>query len=105
MGVAWALAGSWPSQTTFPVSTSNARSLSSIAAAMKTRPPAVTIEPPRLIDPNSEDFGEIESCGMRPSGTSQRISPVFKSTAVSLPQGGATQGVPLGDDNGSRYIA
>src|SRR5262249_41310605 len=29
----------------------------------------------------------------------------FKSTAVSFPQGGATQGTPLGDINGSRYIA
>src|SRR5499427_10597501 len=105
MGVAWELAGSWPSQITFPVSTSNARSLSSIAAAIKTRPPAVTVEPPKLGDPNSDDFGRSASCGTRPSGASQRISPVFKSTAVSLPQGGATHGVPLGDISGSRYIA
>src|SRR5262245_21424113 len=84
---------------------SNARSLSSIAAAMKTRPPAVTIEPPKLIDPNSADFGNSVSCGMPPSGASHRISPVFRSTAFSLPQGGATQGVPLGDHSGSRYMA
>src|SRR5215470_12004935 len=105
MGVAWELAGSWPSQITFPVSASKARSLSSIAAAMKARPPAVTIEPPRLGDPNSDDFGRKESFGITPSGASHRISPVFKSTAVSLPQGGTTQGTPLGDISGSRYIA
>src|SRR5512134_603338 len=74
---------------------------------MKTRPPAVANEPPRLGEPYSAAFEPARraSAGTFPSGASQRTSPVERSTAVNRPQGGATQGTPLGDSNGSRYIA
>ena len=52
-----------------------------MAADVKTRPPAVTIGPPRLIEP-------VCSFGTRvPSGTSQTFLPVKRSTASVVPHG------------------
>jgi hypothetical protein len=48
IGVAWPPAGSGACQSSRPVWTSKARSFSSVAAAIKTRPLAVTIGPPRF---------------------------------------------------------
>ena len=46
IGEAWPLAGSRVTQSSSPVSLSKARNRSSLVAAMKTSPPAVTMEPP-----------------------------------------------------------
>src|SRR5436309_14609379 len=77
-----------------------------MAAAMKIRPPRVTIEPPKLTDPHDSDAFEVPAnCGMLPNGTSQVTSPVARFTAVNAPQGGGLQGVPPGERRISRYMA
>src|ERR1700677_3054483 len=90
MGVRPPAVGKSVFQTSAPVSTLNARNSGSIKVpAMKTRPPAVTIGPPRLGAP----FGTIDFVGARlPSGTCHLIVPAFISTAASVPHGGATHG-------------
>src|SRR5882724_817209 len=99
MGVACALAGSSAFQISVPVSRSNARRYGSLAAAVKTSPPAVIIGPPRLTDPGGRP-GASE-----PSGAFQRIFPEFRSSATIAPQGGAVQGIWRGLHSGSRYTA
>src|SRR2546426_746971 len=96
-GVAWPPAGSSYFHSSFPVSESNARRYESIVAAVKTSLPAVTIGPPRLIDPVSLPGFIV------PSGTSQAFLPVNKSTASVVPHGGALQGDPLGEKRNVRY--
>src|SRR6476646_4595262 len=99
MGVACALAGSSAFHVSRPVSTSNARKKVSMAAATKTRPPPVTMGPPKVGDPaGNPGFTE-------PSGVFQRIFPAFRSSATRAPHGGATHGSRLGDTSGSRYTA
>src|SRR5207244_939289 len=51
MGVACPLASSRVTQSSFPVSESKARKRLSLVPAMKTSPPAVAIDPPRLGTP------------------------------------------------------
>src|ERR1039457_6792422 len=98
MGVDCALAGSSTVQTSLPVSASNACRYGSSAAAVKTKPPAVAIGPPKLIDPGGAPSP------MLPSGASHRSLPVFKSNATSAPHGGGLQGNPDGDTSQSRCI-
>src|SRR6185437_1208229 len=86
IGVDWALAGSSALQTSLPVRESKARNRVSIADASKTNPPAVAVGPPRFTEPAGAP-GAID-----PNGTSHRFSPVFKSTAVSVPHGGGLHG-------------
>ena len=98
MGVAWPPAGSSNAQSSLPVSESNARSRPSMAAAVKTRPPAVTMGPPRFGVP-------VGTPGtMLPSGTSHRMAPVNRSTAATVPHGGALHGCPPGASSGARTM-
>src|SRR5437588_10049449 len=99
MGVACALAGRSAFHVSLPVSTSNARKKVSIAAATNTRPPAVTMGPPKLGDPDGAP-GLAE-----PSGVFQRIFPALRSSATNAPHGGVTHGSRRGDISGSRYTA
>src|SRR6202167_5693411 len=98
MGVDCALAGSSTVHTSLPVSASKACKCGSSAAAVKTKPPAVAIGPPKLIDPAGQ------SPPITPSGDCQRNLPVFKSKATSAPHGGVLQGMPEGDTSQSRCI-
>src|SRR5581483_5890047 len=59
MGTAWAPAGSAAFHSTLPVSMSNARRWLSMLAAMKTKPPAVVIGPPRLSEPHCSASGYL----------------------------------------------
>src|SRR5215475_3321449 len=95
MGVAWALAGRRVTQSSRPVSLSNARKRRSLVAPMKTRPPAVTMEPPILAVPVGGNPFAISS-STTPSTTRQRNSPRSRSIAVRLPQGGFWQGQRFG---------
>src|SRR5262249_31345400 len=70
----------------------------SLAPPIKTRPPAVAIEPPRLSVPvGAAPFAASSSTW--PSGARQAISPVFKLTALSVPQGGCWHGYSFGSQN------
>jgi hypothetical protein len=69
MGVACPPAGSANDHSSLPVSASKARRRSSMAAAVKTRPPAVTIGPPRFSVPVAIPGTHV------PRGTSHRLSP------------------------------
>src|SRR5579883_2531631 len=93
-----------PRQTSLPVFLSKAyRYLS--PPPMNTRPPFVTIAPPRLFgDPrrsgNATPFnnGWFRIAGLpSPRGTFHTISPWFKSMAVKTAQGGDTSGKPPGN--------
>src|SRR5262245_17855216 len=68
---------------------------------MNTSPPAVTSGPPAPGVPSSHSHGTCASLSMLPSGTSQRMVLLTRSTAVSAAQGGAVHGVPSGDSSGS----
>ena len=73
---------------------------------MKTRPPAVTIGPPRLgvpVLPSRYSLNGAMS-SVVPSGTDQRILPVCMSMAWSWPQGGGLHGMPSGDSSVSRIM-
>src|SRR6185503_15034306 len=98
MGVARAPAGSEAFQSSFPVSTSNARKARSSVAPTNTRPDAVTIGPPRFGDPEPGGAAGAPSfsAGIVPRGTSQRIRPVSRLTATREPNGGRVQGRPVG---------
>src|SRR6202795_3192863 len=99
IGVACPPAGSWYFQISLPVSESNARRNPSIAAAVKTIPPAVTIGPPKVIVP-------VFIPGIKlPNGTSQTFLPTNRSTAATVPQGGVLQGSLLGESSALRNIA
>src|SRR5882762_11699704 len=87
MGVACALASSSATHSCSPVFASNPRKRLSVVAPINTTPPAVTIEPPRLGVPVV-----VFSSSTIPSGTFQAISPLFTSTALSVPQGGFWHG-------------
>ena len=82
--------------SSFPVSESNACRCGSMVAEVNTNPPAVTIGPPRLIDPVCFPGTNV------PSGTSHAIFPVNRSTASVVPHGGRLQGVPLGEKRNDR---
>src|SRR6185369_10099494 len=88
-GVAFALVGSAPFQSSLPVRVSNARMKGSTEAPINTRPLSVVAGPPRL----------------GPSGTRHAISPLSTLTATSSPQGGAMHGLPEGERKNSRDIA
>src|ERR1700691_959073 len=98
--MAWPPAGSCAFQISFPVSTSNARINGSQVPLMKTKPPAVAMGPPRLIEPG----GTGVPGAISPSGTCQRILPVAMSTAARVPHGGGTQGRPEGEKRNWRNI-
>ena len=85
------LAGSSVLHSSSPVSASKARKRWSLVAATKTRPPAVTIDPPMFGVPV---FGtpRFVSSSNSPRVSRQRNSPVLRSTAVRWPQGGFWQG-------------
>src|SRR5436309_13287490 len=91
MGVACPLASSRVTQSSFPVSESKARKRLSLVPAMKFSPPAVAIDPPRLGTPVL-GMHFASSSSTTPRGTFQAISPVFKSTAFKVPQGGFWHG-------------
>ena len=76
-----------------------------MVAPMKTRPLAVTIEPPRFGEPSGSHSGNGAWSRELPRGTSQRTSPDTRSTAVSVPQGGGLHGAPSGDSSGPRRSA
>src|SRR4051812_12938636 len=70
-----------------------ARNRESLVAPMNTSPPAVTIgpaEPPRPV--LRLPSGKLS---LTPKVICHANSPVFALTAVSLPQGGFWQGIPL----------
>src|SRR6516162_7688836 len=102
MGVAVALAGSAACHSSPPVPTSKARIVRSRVAAMNTNPLAVTIGPPRVGVPQLPGSGKGADSGNDPSAVLQRIVPAFKSTAVSMPQGGGLHGAPKGENRISR---
>src|SRR5258708_37708671 len=98
MGVAWPPAGSSKDQSSAPVSESKAKILLSMVEAVNARPPAVAMGPPRVMVP-------VFWPGMKePSGESQTFFPVKRSTAETVPQGGALHGMPFGEKSGSRNI-
>src|ERR1700687_5934512 len=99
IGVAWPPAGRSNFHMFFPGSESKARRKLSIAAAVKTRPPAVIIGPPRVIVPVFIPGRKL------PSGTSHTFFPVKRSTAATVPHGGALHGRPLGERSGERNMA
>src|SRR5262249_46552935 len=70
-------------------------------APINTSPPAVTMGPPRLIDP-----AVFAKSGGRPlnspSGTCHLNFPVAASIAASVPHGGGLHGRPLGDRRSNR---
>src|SRR6185503_16121676 len=71
---------------------------------MKTNPPAVTIEPPILGEPQRPAQGNHLNSGIRPSGTCHLCSPVTRSIASRLPHGGRLHGNPLGEASMPRLI-
>src|SRR6267154_2391959 len=87
IGVACALASRSAAHSCSPVRASKARKRLSIVAPINTTPPSVTIVPPRLGVPV-----DVFSSSTTPSGTFQTISPLFTSTALSVPQGGFWHG-------------
>src|SRR5579859_896197 len=95
MGVACALAGSFVTQSSLPVSLSNARNRESFVAPMNTRPPAVTIDPPKFGAPVGEIPFAISS-STTPSTLRQRNSPLSRSMAVRKPHGGFWHGFSFG---------
>ena len=99
IGVACPPAGNSYFHISLPVSESNARKKLSIAAPVKINPPAVTIGPPSVTVPVFIPGTKL------PSGASHAFFPLNKSTAVTVPYGGALQGSPLGDKTGVRNIA
>src|ERR1700730_4510541 len=105
IGVDRALVGSVPFHSSFPLVTSKARIAGSSVPAIKIRPPAVAIGPPRTIDPNSLGAaGALPIGGNCPRGTVHLMSPESVSTAFSTPQGGALQGEPSGLRRNRRII-
>src|SRR5688500_736107 len=91
MGVAWPLASSLAVHSSAPLAESKARKVLSLEPPMKTSPPPVEMEPPRLGVPVG-GRPRLTSSGTTPSGFSQAISPRARSTATSLPQGGCWLG-------------
>src|SRR5688572_22306891 len=87
MGVACALAGKRVIHSSSPVSLSKARNLPSFVAPMNTSPPAVTIDPPKFGAPVLGIPRAVNS-SYSPSADRQRCSPLLRSIAVRLPQGG-----------------
>src|ERR1700736_140448 len=71
---------------------------------MNTRPPAVTKGPPAPGVPRYQLKGMWAIFLILPSGTSQRIFLLTRSTAVSAAQGGVEQGTPNEDSNGSTWM-
>src|SRR5688572_21512834 len=71
---------------------------------MNTNPPAVTIGPPRLIEPGGTDADAPPKPCIEPSGTCQRIDSVLRSSATSCPHGGGLHGNPDGDTRNCRNI-
>ena len=63
---------------------------------MKIRPPAVVVGPPREL--GAPVLIPAGTPAMVPYGICQAMSPVFTSTAVRRPQGGAQQGQPLAEN-------
>src|ERR1700686_3989204 len=99
MGVACPPAGSSNFHSSLPDSESKARRKLSIAAAVKTKPPAVIIGPPKVIVPVFIPVMKL------PNGTSQTFFPLKRSTAATVPHGGALHGRPLGERSGVRNMA
>src|ERR1017187_6022195 len=99
MGVARALVGSAPFQSSSPLVTSKARSAGSSVPAIKIRPPAVTMGPPREKDPRPGG-----APGIWPIGTVHFTSAISASIALSVPQEGGLQGEPPGLRRNRRAI-
>src|SRR5262249_47635319 len=93
LGVAYPAEGSWYSQSTRPECDSNARIFASAVAAMNVIPPAVVTGPPKFIVPVFR-IPFATNSGYSPSGTFQRMSPLFRSMAFKVPQGGEIPGNP-----------
>src|SRR5438105_2510076 len=92
IGVACPLAGSFVVQISFPVSLSNARKRLSLVAAINTRPPAVTSEPPIFEVPVGGMPLSINA-STTPSTLRQRNSPLSRLMAVRKPHGGCWHGL------------
>src|SRR5262249_57529276 len=84
-------AGSGWSQRSRPVCLSKAWIRSSLVPAMNTRPPAVTIEPPKVSVP-VRGIPRAVSSTYSPRGTRQANSPVLRLIAFRTPQGGLIAG-------------
>src|SRR5262249_13025589 len=91
IGVARALVGNTPFQSSSPLGTSKARIAESSVPAMKIRPPAVTMGPPSERDPRPG-----AAHGIWPTGMLHFTAAVSASIALSVPQGGGLQGDPPG---------
>ena len=94
IGVACALASRVVSQSSPPVSASNARKRPSIVPPMNTRPEAVAIVPPMFGVPVLSKPRAFKSSNT-PSGTRHRTAARLTSTARSSPNGGVEQGTRL----------
>src|SRR5690349_6449736 len=105
MGVACALAGRFPDHNRAPVLVSNALNLRSTVPPTKVRPPAVEIDPPRLMEPYSSRSRAGDNSSIVPRGTRHRMARLARSTAISSPQGGGAHGIPDGAKNGDRAMA
>ena len=65
----------------------------------------MTSGPPRFGVPVFSQSGQGARSRVVPSGTSQRSSPLARSIAASVPQGGGLHGAPSGESSGARSSA
>src|ERR1700690_4247856 len=91
MGTACALTGSLVTHNSLPVRESKARKRRSLVAAIKTKPPAVVMGPPKLSRPVLSLPSGNES--VTPNGTCHAKSPVLALTAIRRPHGGFWHGM------------
>src|SRR5665213_905256 len=106
MGTEIALYSSLVSHSIFPVRESKARKRLSLVAPMKTKPPAVTMGPPKPMRPVLRL--PSGSSSVTPRGTCQANSPVLAFTAVRRPHGGFWQGqllAPITRPDASVFLA
>src|SRR5437764_1394707 len=83
--------GNVADQSSAPVSLSNARIFESRVPAQNTRPPAVTLGPPKFSVPVFATPFRASS-GYSPNGTFHNSLPEFRSRQLRVPQGGLLPG-------------
>ena len=92
MGIEFTSTPKLVTHSSFPVRESNARNFPSSVAPMKTRPPAVAIDPPLVVGVPVLGTPSLSSSSKEPSGTRHAMSPEFTFTATSSPHGGFWHG-------------